>query len=277
MKLLTKHLDSIYLCDDRATRGNVGVIATDTGNYVIDTGMFPKTGKIILDDLNEIGNSSDKLAGTITTHYHLDHTGGNQIFAHKPIYAHKLAEENFGSYSQEQIEKNWINDDTREDFEGFSLTGANSVYSEDVFSPPENNDIVCYLVGGHTSGSVIIHYKPENVVFAGDNLFAGLFPWGGDKTASPYQWIKAMEKIKSFNPTLVSPGHGSMQEDVSDVDNFRNYLVKVIETTKEMLKDNKSDEEIYSSLMSLPYHDPPRALMKENSIKHWIQVIKDSQ
>lgn len=272
MKLLTKITDSIYVCDKRATRGNVGVISADTGIYVIDTGMYPVTAKQLLSETKSIDKGN--FMGTFTTHHHLDHTGGNQVFNHKPIYAHYLAEKNFASYNQETIEKNTIKNDTKEFFEGFKLTGANSVYSENEFSPPENSDIVCYLVGGHTNGSVIIHYKPENIVFAGDNLFAGFFPWGGDKTASPYAWLIAIDKIINLEPDIISPGHGSVQHDMNELNYFKDFLTKIIRKTEESIKDNTEFDVIFENMMKIPFHDPYLPIMKENSIKHWIRVIE---
>ena len=272
MPLLDKLTDTIYAHDQRVTICNTGVIATDTGNYVIDTGMFPKTARHLLEEVK--GISSGKFEGTFTTHYHFDHTGGNQAFTSKPIYAHKLCKQNFTSYSQEEIEKGTINEENKDLFEDFKLTDASNIYDTDIFSPAENSDIVCMLTGGHTSGSVIVHYKPENIVFAGDNVFAKTFPWGGDKSADPYKMVSSLEKILSFKPQIVIPGHGPVQHDLEDIHYFKDYMTKILETGEQGFKENKDDESIFTELVSIPFHEDPTDRRKPASIKHWIDVIK---
>lgn len=272
MGLLEQLSDYTFAHDKQVTLCNTAVIATDTGNYLIDTGMFPKTAKDLLSEIKDI--KSGQFEGTFTTHYHFDHTGGNQVFSFKPIYAHKLCNENFASYKQEEIEKNSINDKNRHLFEGFTLTRATKIYENDTFSPPENSDIICYLTGGHTSGSVIVHYKPENIVFAGDNIFAKTFPWGGDKTADPYKMLSSVKKILSFNPHIVVPGHGPIQHDLEDINYFKDYMTKIITAGEQLIKETRDDDSILKELMLIPYHEPRTESSKINSIKHWIQIMK---
>lgn len=161
MHLLESLTENIFAHDKEKTLCNTGVISTDTGNYLIDTGMYPTVAKELLKEITNIQSGNFK--ATFTTHYHIDHVGGNQIFSFKPIYAHKLCRENLANVKQEDVEKRFINDSNRALFEGFKLTNVTDVYDSDIFSPPENSDIVCYLTGGHTSGSVLVYYKPENV------------------------------------------------------------------------------------------------------------------
>ena len=271
MPLLDKLSDNIYAHDKEVTMCNTGVISTDTGNYVIDTGMYPKIATKLLGEVKDMKKTFE---GTFITHYHFDHVGGNQAFTSKPIYAHKLCSENFvSSYSQEELDKEISDDENKELYEGFKLTDASNIYDTEIFSPAENSDIVCYLTGGHTSGSVIVHYKPENIVFAGDNVFAKTFPWGGDKSADPYKMLSSIKKILSFNPQIVVPGHGPVQHDLEDIHYFKEYMTKILETGEEGLKENKDDESIFSELMAIPFHADPDQ-RKPPSVKHWIEVIK---
>ena len=273
MKLLESISDNIHAHDKLATWCNTGVISSDCGNFLIDTGMFPVIAKQLYDEIKTI--KSGKFEGTFTTHYHLDHTGGNQIFTSKPIYAHRYCSVNFGNYDEKELVEDFAKRENKELFEGFKLSQASNIYDTDAFSPPENSDITCYLTGGHTSGSVIVHYKPDDIVFAGDNLFAMTFPWGGDPTADPYKMVTAVDKILSFNPQIVVPGHGPIQHNVDDLHFFKNYMEKVLKTGERMLKENKDDDTIFTELMKIPSHEPRSEHMKTNSIKHWITVMKN--
>src|SRR4051812_20181662 len=66
--------------------GNIGVSAGDDGIVVIDDQFAPLAPKII-QALN--GITSKPIKFIINTHYHGDHTGGNEIFGREaPIIAH---------------------------------------------------------------------------------------------------------------------------------------------------------------------------------------------
>ena len=272
MQLLERLTDTIFAHDKEKTFCNTGAISTDIGNYLIDTGMYPKVAKTLLEEIKNIKSGNFK--STFTTHYHIDHIGGNQIFNFKPIYAHKLCRENLANVKQEDVEKRFINDSNKALFEGFKLTNVTTVYETDTFSPPENSDIICYLTGGHTNGSVIVYYKPENVVFAGDNVVAKTFHWGGDKTADPYKMLESLEKIISFRPQIIVPGHGPIQNDLEDVIFFKNYMIKIIDIIEKSIKESKNDNSILSELMNIPFHTPPQENVKILSLIHWIEVIK---
>src|SRR5512138_596678 len=66
--------------------GNIGVSAGDDGIVVIDDQFAPLAPKII-QALN--GITSKPIRFIINTHYHGDHTGGNEIFGREaPVIAH---------------------------------------------------------------------------------------------------------------------------------------------------------------------------------------------
>ena len=65
---------------------NVGLIMSDHGVILIDTGWGEKQGRAILSELERIGK---KPAAIINTHAHLDHAGANKYIADRtgcPIY-----------------------------------------------------------------------------------------------------------------------------------------------------------------------------------------------
>ncbi|MBR2742200.1 MAG: MBL fold metallo-hydrolase [Clostridia bacterium] len=65
---------------------NVGLIMSDSGVILIDTGWGEKQGRAILDETDRLGK---KVAAIINTHAHLDHAGANKYIAERadcPIY-----------------------------------------------------------------------------------------------------------------------------------------------------------------------------------------------
>ena len=68
--------------------GNAGFVVGDDGVLIVDTFFTP----VAIEELiNEIGKlTAQPIKFAVNTHYHLDHTGGNQVLAARgvPIIAH---------------------------------------------------------------------------------------------------------------------------------------------------------------------------------------------
>ena len=179
---LTRITDSIYAQDDGKSVGNVGMIVTEAGNYLIDTSQYPVLARDIRKQVESVGTG--KIKGVFLTHTHFDHTGGMQHFADVPSYAHAILDKNFRErYMRDEVVQRFLNREDKEMFEDLSPTPPSKIFETNPYCPEDNEQIEMYRTGGHTNGSTFVYYRKENVIFAGDNLFAGVFPWGGDKTS----------------------------------------------------------------------------------------------
>src|SRR5262249_8742363 len=68
--------------------GNAGFVIGDGGVLVVDTFFTPAAAEELIAEIGKLTQQPIRYA--INTHYHLDHTGGNQVFAARniPIIAH---------------------------------------------------------------------------------------------------------------------------------------------------------------------------------------------
>lgn len=264
--------ENTFAIADGSTVGNVGLIASSSGNFLIDTSMYPKVARSIRKSQEII--KSGRLVGGVFTHYHFDHTGGAQEFHDIPLYGHQLEKENF--------EKNYLKDDfisrvQSQDKEGnfhdLKPTLPSRVFSSNPFMPEEDEKIRFLHTGGHTSGSVLIHFEPDHVIFAGDNLFVGRYPWGGDPTASPYDWKEAMEIILSIKPKWIIPGHGSPIEDLKVITDYKDYIERVISTGETLKAEGTDIEKALEELSDLEFLPEAREGMKQSTLKQWLAVI----
>ncbi|MHA2091079.1 MAG: MBL fold metallo-hydrolase [Candidatus Kariarchaeaceae archaeon] len=274
MPVLERITDSIYAHTEGKTIGNVGVIATETGNFIVDTSMYPIMAREIRGELENI--KSGRVKAALMTHYHFDHIGGNQVFHDVPIYAHQYINENIEkSYMEGKIEKMLEERDDKEMFIGLEVTKPTVTFETSPFYPTESDQIEIYQVGGHTNGSSLVFYKEEQALFAGDNLFAGLFPWGGDPTASPYDWMKAMDVALELQPKYIIPGHGPVQTTIKELEKLNEYLKTVVKLGKNLKTDGVSQEDALSSLLEVDHHPEHREGLKVDTLKHWVGQIYD--
>lgn len=123
-----------------------------------------------------------------------------------------------------------------------------------------NNDLSLKLLGGHTSGSSIIIVEPEHVVFIGDLIFNGVFPYIGDPNCNPDRWIMALQQILAGDYSIIIPGHGplckndELERQIKFFENFR-------ERVKDALGDGLTSQEFQEKgLVPALYEATPERL-----------------
>jgi cyclase len=206
---------------DRSKAGsNAGFVVGNNGVLVIDTFVDIAPAKELLAEIRKVTDLPIRFV--VNTHYHLDHTGGNAVYAAAgaTILAHRnvrswLRSENlkfFGATPKPE-------DKTRVE----SLTLPDEVYTDAVDIYLGSRLVQVRYMLGHTGGDSVVIVPDANVVFGGDLIWQKHLPNLIDATTS--DWVKTLEKLHADHPsaTFVS-GHGDVAtpEDVRD---FHDYLV----------------------------------------------------
>jgi cyclase len=185
--------------------GNIGVSIGDDGIVVIDDQYAPLAPKIEA----ALKTLTDKpVRFIINTHYHGDHTGGNEHFGKSaPIVAH------------ENVRKRLASGVTRRgQVTPPAPAGALPVltFNDSVTVHLNGEDVrAVHMPHGHTDGDSVIWFTKSNVVHMGDDYFNGLFPFidvenGGSITGL----IANVEQVLRTVPddVKVIPGHGALSD-----------------------------------------------------------------
>ena len=207
----TKVAGSVYMLSGMG--GNIGVSVGDDGIVMVDDQYAPLAPKIRA-ALKSITDKPIKFV--INTHYHGDHTGGNEIFgAEAPLIAHENA--------RKRMEMG-VKGLTRE--VPPSPKGALPVVTFDsrLTIHANGEDVrAIHFPQGHTDGDSVIWFTKSNVVHMGDDYFNGMYPFVDiDSGGSVRGLIRNIEKVLGTigDDTKVIPGHGAL----SDKAGLRAYL-----------------------------------------------------
>lgn len=222
--------------------GNIGVSVGDDGVFIVDDQFAPLTEKIKA----AIAVLSDQpIRFAINTHFHGDHTGGNEnlgrqgtvIVAHDNVRIRMAA----GSFIKA------FNNRT-EPQEGFALPVV--TYNDQAALHLNGEQArIHHVKNSHTDGDSIIHFEGSNVIHMGDTFFMGIFPFiDVDNGGSVDGMIASANKVLGMTTpeTRIIPGHGPVT-DASGLTLFRDMLIDVRDRVSAMKADGLSLEDIQAS------------------------------
>jgi glyoxylase-like metal-dependent hydrolase (beta-lactamase superfamily II) len=264
---LVKVADGVYAAIAKSgglASGNAGFIVGDDGVVVFDTFLTP----VAVEELIDVIESQTKLPikFAVNSHYHLDHTGGNQVFAARgvPIVAHaKLTEWETTKNRRflpatEELQKRRADlakqladipadqADKRAPLERqlrrtdvmltIKLTNPMVTFSAGmVHLYLGKREVVLFTLPGHTGGDVLAYLPDANVLFTGDMGWRKTLPNLIDATVN--DWIPSLDKLLSQYPTAkFIPGHGEVAT-ADDMREFRDYLDDLRTRVKQGISD----------------------------------------
>jgi cyclase len=233
----TQLAEDVYML--QGAGGNIGVCVGPEGVLVIDDQFAPLTDKIMA----AIKAISDKpVRFLFNTHFHGDHTGGNENFgkAGVAIIAHDNVRKRM---SVEQY--NAIFDRRTPPAPDVALPIV--TFNDSVTFHIGGEEITCFHVpNAHTDGDAIVWFPKDNVVHMGDCLFNGFYPVldvsGGGSIAGMIAAAERMLRVINAD-TKVIPGHGPLASR-KDLEAFRDMMTTAQKRVKEMIAQKKSLDDI---------------------------------
>jgi glyoxylase-like metal-dependent hydrolase (beta-lactamase superfamily II) len=174
---------------------------------VVDTRITPRMAREIVDDLRAL--TGDPVAIAVNTHWHADHTFGNQVFRPAAIWGHERTPgqilERGGTALAGAPE---YMPDLALDLAEVVLDPPNHVFSEaatlDVGGRPVE---LHYLGRGHTDTDIVVEVPDAEVVFAGDLVAGDTLNFSH---AFPLDWPGTAARLLELVRGPVVPGHGAV-------------------------------------------------------------------
>ena len=222
---------------------NAGFVVGSSGVLVVDTFEGVEPARALLAEIRKVTNLPIRFV--VNTHYHLDHTGGNAVFAEAgaTIIAHKnlrgwLRTENLKFFRDPKPEQRAMVE---------SLVLPDETYSDAVDIYLGTRHIQVRYMLGHTGGDSVVLVPDADVIFGGDLVWQKHLPNLIDATTS--DWVKTLEKLLADHPsaTFVS-GHGDVASP-ADVRDFHDYLVTLREEVARAQAAGKSDKDLVDAVM----------------------------
>ena len=228
--------------------GNLGVSVGKDGVFLIDSQFAELTHKIKA-AIAKI--SPTPVRFVVNTHWHGDHTGGNENFGKSGAII--VAQDNVRVRMSTAQFNTVFNDTTPPSPEG-SLPVV--TFADAVTFHWNGQDVwVFHLPNAHTDGDAVIQFKQANVVHTGDILFSGIYPFidisaGGSVKGT----IAAADRILAAidDNTKLIPGHGPLATK-KDLKVYRDMLADISGKIEGMLAKGKTPDQIKAAKPSAAY------------------------
>jgi glyoxylase-like metal-dependent hydrolase (beta-lactamase superfamily II) len=210
---------SLHLLQGRG--GNVLASIGEDGILLVDDD-YPELAAAHREALSGMGESGREPRFVLNTHWHGDHSGGNEFWAERGavLVAHRNVRQRMG---------------TRQDMKALGRVVEPSpaaalpvvTYGDSLALHFNGDDIeVQHYPRGHTDGDSVIWFSAANVVHMGDYFFKDRFPFvdlgsGGNVLG----YIANVEKVlaRVDGSTVIVPGHGDLA-DRSDLERYLDML-----------------------------------------------------
>ena len=252
---------------------NVAIIGS-RDVLVVDTGTTPAAARAFIEDLKLI--TTKPVRYVVDTHFHYDHTDGNQVYAGKAdIIAHDYVKQAMQTldllhrepYQTSQLvnvprriddlkmqiagakdaatrqmlqQQLKVVEDGFEQLKEIRLTPPNVTYSTRKVLDLGGREVQLLFLGrGHTNGDTVVFLPKEKIVATGD-LMESQIAYMGD--AQFAEWLTTLDALKRLDFDTDLPGHGMPFRGKELITAFQGYLRDLMKQAADLRKQGVTAE-----------------------------------
>jgi glyoxylase-like metal-dependent hydrolase (beta-lactamase superfamily II) len=215
--------------------GNIGAVVGLDGILIVDDDYKAVSQKLAA-ALKELG--SEKPRFILNTHWHGDHTEGNEFFGKdSTIVAHV-------NVRKRLLDPPVIFGMKTPPYASHALPIV--TYTESMALHVNGEEVrLVHYPNGHTDGDTVVFFKNANVVHLGDHFFVERFPFVDLDSGGSVQGLinNIATLIRQIPPDAkLIPGHGPL----ATIEDFKTYHQTIVDTANliqaEMKKGKSADE-----------------------------------
>lgn len=229
-------------------QGEVGVanaVFVIEGNraLVIDTMTFPEMAEGMA---REITRRHAHVDIVLNTHHHIDHMGGNKLFAGARVLAHPASISCVERLGFPVALYDTLMPQFRGRFADLELLVPEPALNQ--FIPPRGGDLHIFTPA-HTAADVAVWFPGSRVLITGDIGFIGVTPLAVNGLISA--WIEALDALLALQPEVVVPGHGPLGS-AQDLIVLRAYLSAVFDLGRRAVAEGMSIQDALANFDAGP-------------------------
>ena len=220
---------------------NVVFVIGGRATLVVDTGLGQRNGETVM-------RAEQKLAkGPIlyltTTHYHSEHTTGEQAFPPNTILIRNTVQQ------EEMVKGVGAHMDAFRKMSAQNMDLLQNIkfrQPDVLFDREAKLDLggvtarMFYLGPAHTKGDELLFVEEDSVLIPGDIVQKDIFPIMPNADASVNGWLSILDNIEALHPKFIVPDHGASIVDASQIGTERAYILALQARALELKKQGVS-------------------------------------
>ena len=222
---------------------NIGIVIGNRATLVVDTGMGARNGATVVRVVDKL--SKNPILYLTTTHFHPEHTTGEQAFpAHTILVRPRVQQGEMDKRGAEFIER-FRNQSAqnKELLQDVRLRKPDILFDNEVRLDLGGVAARLFWLGaGHTRGDELIFVEEDSVLLPGDIVQDKLVPNMPNEDASVKGWLAILDKLETLQPRFVVPDHGALG-DGSLIGKERAFILDLEQRAREFQRQGKSVEE----------------------------------
>src|SRR6266404_4854573 len=253
---IRKISDGIYVYVGKNFNSNCGIVVTQEGVVLIDSGHNPTDSRAILAAVKKLTPLPVRFL--LDTEPHPDHTTGHFIFSPPAaVIAHEGATESMIGREKEtpgRIEKlAGTSPEMRKALDGYRFVPPQIEYRQKAtINLGERTFELMYLKGVHSEADTAVWLPKERVLFSASGIVVDQINILRPFVTIP-DILAASKMMKALNPEFVIPGHGQ-PGTVKIFDDTEKYYALLLERVGKLAKEGKSLDEIKKEV-KMPEYD----------------------
>ena len=204
--------DHVYVIPDFSVPlvPNVGIIVGTRATLVVDTGLGPRNGEIVMRELAKV--STNRELYVVSTHAHPEHALGEPAFPVTAKLVRARAQQQdideFGLSLAETFSRRSAL--TAELLKGVQYRKADIFFDKEYALDLGGVKVrLLWLGPAHTRGDTVAFVEGDAVIFAGD-IVMNRFLAFASPTSGVKSWLAALDALTPLRPRRIVPSHGDM-------------------------------------------------------------------
>ena len=231
--------------------GNIAVLRGSDGKVFVDAGITASRLRI-LEAAN--GLSRGPITHLINTHWHFDHTDGNQW----------LNEEGAAIIAHENTHKHLLSAQRVDDWDFNFPPPPLAAVPTEVFSSETTLSLngatlhLKYYDPAHTDSDISVGFGEADILHVGDTYWNGIYPFIDYSTGGSIGgMIQATEANLAAvtGSTIVIPGHGAPVSNKAELSAYRDMLVAIRDKVTLLKQQGRSLEETIAAQPTAAFDD----------------------
>src|SRR5438034_1543002 len=254
---IKKFKDGIYVYVGKELNSNCGIVLTQEGVILIDSGHNPTDSRAILAAVKKL--TALPVRFLIDTEPHPDHTTGHFVFSPPAaVVAAEGAGESMRSRERgdpERIQKlAAASPEMRAALEGYRFVTPHLEYRQKMtLKVGERTFELMYLKGVHSESDTAVWLPKERVLFSAAGIVVGQINNLRPIVSIP-DILVAAKTMKSLNPLHVIPGHGT-PGTVKIFEDSEKYYALLLERVGRLVKEGKPLDQIKKEVRMPEYEN----------------------